>query len=345
MMTAVQRIRALLRGDACDRLPVQPLIMMLAAQHAGVRYSDYCRDGRVLAKAQIQFARDYDIDVVTACSDPTRELIDIAGEESIEWFDDQPPAIREDRAALADKSRIESLRLPDPHAPGRMNDRLQAITIMAKVCGGQKSVCGWVEGPLALAADLRGINAVMTDLLDDPEYVMRLMDIAVDTAIAFGREQARCGADTIGMGDAAASLIGPRFYRQFVLERERRVLAALKQAGAITRLHICGQTGPIMADMATLPADIYELDFPVDLARARQILGPERVILGNVSTIGELLNGTQESVAAAAARCHRVCGRFHVVGAGCEVSPRTPRENLRALIRYGLTHTPEGTPA
>lgn len=76
------------------------------------------------------------------------------------------------------------------------------------------------------------------------------------------------------------------------------------------------------------------------LETARQILGPDRVILGNVSTIDDLLNGTPDDVYNAAAYCHKVCGRYHIVGAGCEVSPRTPPEKLRAMVRYALEHKP-----
>ena len=59
-----------------------------------------------------------------------------------------------------------------------------------------------MEGPLAESADLRGINTVMLDLM----------------AMSFAREQVKDGADIIGVGDAASSLIGPELYRGVVLE-------------------------------------------------------------------------------------------------------------------------------
>jgi MtaA/CmuA family methyltransferase len=314
--------------------------MLFAAKHAGIPYGDYCRDGRLMAQAQIAFAEDYQIDVVTGCSDPAREVVDIAGEGSVRWFDDQPPAIDESLAALSDKKRLETFELPDPTKPGRMNDRILGQDVMVKEVGAHKSVCGWVEGPLSLAAELRGINNIMTDFIDDPDFVDRLLEFTADVAILYGKEQAKHGVDTIAMSDAAASLMGPRFYRRYLLPQQMRVLMALRSFGVITRLHMCGQTGPLIADMRTLPADIFELDFPVDLVKARETLGPEKTILGNVSTIGDLMNGTPEIVSRAARRCHEICGRYHVVGAGCEVSPRTPPENLRAMVEYGLTHTP-----
>jgi uroporphyrinogen-III decarboxylase len=93
--------------------------------------------------------------------------------------------------------------------------------------------------------------------------------------------------------------------------------------------------------MRELPVDIYEIDFPANLQRVRRELGADRVICGNVSTITDLLEGTPERVYEACRRCHEECGRFHVVGGGCEVSPLTPPENLRAMFRYAREHRPE----
>jgi uroporphyrinogen-III decarboxylase len=89
--------------------------------------------------------------------------------------------------------------------------------------------------------------------------------------------------------------------------------------------------------MKELAVDIYELDFPVDLAKAKPILG-SRVISGNVSTVTTLLKGTPREVYDAVSQCHAVCGRHFIVGSGCEVSPLTPLENLRALVSYAQEH-------
>jgi uroporphyrinogen-III decarboxylase len=103
---------------------------------------------------------------------------------------------------------------------------------------------------------------------------------------------------------------------------------------------MCGRTDDLLPVMRRLPVDIWELDYPVDLARAREILGPDRIILGNVSTVGVMLTGTPEEVYAAAAECHATCGPRHIVGTGCEVPPETPPENLAALVAYARDHRP-----
>ena len=104
---------------------------------------------------------------------------------------------------------------------------------------------------------------------------------------------------------------------------------------------MCGRTDSLFTQMAELPADIYEIDFPANLQLARDQLGAMRVLAGNVSTITDLMQGTPEKVYAACRRCHEICGRYFIVGAGCEISPLTPPENLRAMVAYAREHKPE----
>ena len=130
------------------------------------------------------------------CSDPAREVIDITGEDSVKWFEDQGPVIDEQRAALLDKARLDGRKVPDPHREGRMHDRIRAIEICRHELRGETSVVGWVEGPLALAQELRGLTRVMTDVVDDPAFVRDLMDFTSEAAIVYAAAQIEAGADT-----------------------------------------------------------------------------------------------------------------------------------------------------
>ena len=53
-----------------------------------------------------------------------------------------------------------------------------------------------------------------------------------------------------------------------------------------------------------------------------------------------MTDAAKKEVYQAAAACHRLCGPRHIVGTGCEVSPETPPENLRALVAYARDHAP-----
>jgi MtaA/CmuA family methyltransferase len=340
-MTSIERIHAALEGRPVDRLPAQPMVMMFAAKHAGMEFIDYTKDGRKMAEAQLRVAEDFGLDCLLTCSDPAREVIDIDGEGSVDWFSDQGPAINESRAALTDKLKLKGWKVPDPWKPGRMFDRINAITIMREKAGKGMSIVGWVEGPLALGAELRGLNNVMVDFIDDPAFVRDLLDFTAETAIQYAFAQIAAGVDTIGMSDAAASLIGPPLYREFLVKRQERVLSAIKakHPEILTRLHMCGNTTSLFDQMKTLPVDIYEIDFAAKFSEARGGIGEGRTLCGNVSTITDLLEGSPDTVYEACRSCHEAAGANYIVGAGCEVSPLTPPENLRAMIAYAREHT------
>ena len=342
-MTSIERVRRVIRGEPVDRLPAQPMTMMFSAKHAGIPFIDYTKDGRKMAEAQLKYVEDYELDCLLTCSDPAREVIDIAGDASVDWFTDQGPAINEERAALSDKLQLRTYKVPDPLGGGRMHDRVKSIEIMREKAGPGMSIVGWVEGPLALAAELRGLNTIMLDFGDDPEFVRDLLRFSADVAIAYAPAQIAAGADTIGMSDAAAGLIGPTLYEEFLWEEQKRVYDTIKKnhPDVLLRQHMCGRIDRLYPKMAELPVDIYEIDFPANLALAREQLGPTRTLMGNVSTITDLLEGTPEMVYEACRRCHETCGKYFIVGAGCEVSPLTPPENLRAMIRYAQDHKPE----
>ena len=222
----------------------------------------------------------------------------------------------------------------------RMSDRVRGVELLRQKAGEEKLVEGWVEGPCALAADLRGLNTLMTDFLDDPRFVHELMEFAVEVGIRFGHAQIEAGADLIGVGDAAASLVGPRLYQDFVINYERKLIQDLQQRGAKVRLHICGNTRRILASMATIRVEQVDLDWMAPLSEAREQMGPEQVLAGNIDPVRVLQNGTPASIGAALDECHQQAGGRYIVSAGCEVPRGTPAVNLQAMVEYARNHVP-----
>jgi len=337
-MTSRERILGLLAGSPVDRLPLMPITMMFAADQVGVKYGRYVSDFRVLAEAQVATAERFGLDYVSCISDPTREATDLGA--AVKFFDDQPPAIDEAHALLADKAALGRLRVPDPTAGGRMLDRVRAADLLRKRVGRSLLVEGWVEGPCAEGADLRGLNTLMLDFFDDPPFVRDLFAFAVEMELAFAEAQVQAGADLVGIGDAASSLVGPRLYAEFVWPQQKRLVDGLHAMGSRVRLHICGDTRTNLDLMGRLGCEIVDLDFPVPLAEARARMGPDQVLLGNLDPVRALRDGTPESVRAALAACHQAAGPRYVLGAGCEVPRGTPAANLLALADYARAPGP-----
>ena len=337
-MNGRERILAHLADRPVDRLPLMPITMMFACAQIGARYRDYCTDYRVLVEGQIRTAEAFGFDYVNTMSDPAREAADCGA--VVEYFDHQPVAIVEDQALLADKTRLASLKIPNPLGGGRMSNSLKGLGLFKERVGKDKIIEGWVEGPIAEGADLRGINTLMTDFFDDPAFVRDLFAFVIEMELRFAHEQLKAGADVIGVGDAAASLVGPAIYDDLVWPYEKKLVDGIHALGGKVRLHICGNTRRILEGMGKLGCDIVDLDSLAPIAEARQKMGPHTILLGNLNPVTVLRNGDPAGVTAAIAECHRQAGAPFIVGAGCEVPRDTPAENLRALCAYAHNHQP-----
>ena len=335
-MNGHDRILATFNGLPVDSLPLMPITMMFAADQIGVPYGQYAADYRKLVEGQLRTAEKFDFDYVSCISDPAREAADCGA--TIQYFDNQPPAVDETKSLLADKTVLGRLEAPDPLAGGRMHDRIQAAALFRHRVGGDKLIEGWIEGPCAEAADLRGINRLMTDFYDDPAFVRDLFDFVLALELEFARAQVDAGVDLIGVGDAAASLVGPQIYEEFVRPYQQKMSDALHAMGTRVRLHICGNIRRILPGVGSLGCEMVDIDSMVPLMQARQEMGPAVVLAGNIDPVKTLRNGRPESITAAIAECHRQAGPRYIVGAGCEVPRDTPEVNVRALTTYARSH-------
>jgi MtaA/CmuA family methyltransferase len=336
-MNGRERLLAALRGEPTDTLPHVPISMMIAARGIGAPYGAYVRDARIHARGQLAFAEAWDVDHVSAISDPTSEAEDLGA--IVIHHEDQPPAIDERQALLADKGAL--LRLARRPPGPRMTKRLETLRLLREGAGGERLVEGWIEGPAAEACDLRGINAFMMDLLEDPAFVRDLFALVFENAMAFARLQREAGAEVMGVGDAASSLVGPDLYRELIWEWQRRYVEALHAMGLLVRLHICGNVEPLLPMLAEVPADQVDLDAMVSLRSARAALGPRRLLAGNLDPVRVLQDGTPADVERALRSCLEQAGATrYAVNAGCEVTRDTPAANLEAMRRFARAGSP-----
>jgi MtaA/CmuA family methyltransferase len=323
------RMTRRLRGEPVDRPPNFDILMTFAAHYIGQPLSRYYLDYRVLSEANFAVQQAFALDILQAISDPYREADDFGVE--IEFPEDNLP-IRK-APLLIEPAGLNRLKTPDPSTGRRMSDRLAAVRYMRQQAGGEIPVMGWVEGALAEAAVLRGDSALLLDLYDRPDWVHDLLERCVEVEIAFARAQVEAGADIIGLGDAIASQVSPHMYQQFALPYEQRIFAAVREMGALARLHICGNTTHILAPMAQSGADIIDLDWMVDIRQAAETYGDYPVTCGNFDPVAVMLQGTPEEVREATLYCLRWGGPRTISGAGCEIPDRTPHENLLAQVQ------------
>ena len=326
-MNSLGRYLGVLKGERVDFLPRLPILMQFAAEYIGSNYGAFASDYRVLVEANLRCAGDFGFEQVSAISDPFRETQGFGAE--IVYVTDGVP--RCPHPPLEHSKDLSSLKRPDPLLSERMLDRVNAVRTYKEQVGGEYSIMGWIEGPAAEAADLRGATNFLIDLLDDEPFAAELMDLCLKVGIDFGRAQVEAGADTIGIGDAIASQVSPDLYERLIQPREKKMVQALKSMGVTVRLHICGDTTHLLPGISELGIDIMDVDHMVDMSTVRRELGEDMVLAGNIDPVGAVRLGTPGSITESIRNIYREVGNPYMVTAGCEIPPGTPEENLKAL--------------
>jgi len=326
-MTPKERIYAILKGGSYDRPAVTPIFMAWSANFIGRTYRDYYLDGDVLVQAQLAVTRAFNLDQISAISDPWREASAYGME-----FEYPPEGVgRPKEVFIKTQDDISKVKPFDIENAERTKQRIESVRKMAAEVGQTHSVLGWVEGPLAEYGDLRGVEHAMLDLIDKPELFIKAGEIIIQNEIIFAVAQVKAGADMIGVGDSAASLIAPSMYAELILPLEQKLFAAIHEAGAAVKLHVCGNIKNIVQHMATSGTDIIDVDWMVPLAKARELAGPQVTLCGNFNPAGVLFEGSPQDVAEAARQCLKAVPDKFILMPGCEVPPATPEQNIRAF--------------
>lgn len=325
-MNSYQRVMNRLAGKAVDRIPNLNIFMMMPAKLLGIPYGEYVSDYRKLTEGVLYCYEEFETDCYCVVSDPMREAEGF-GAKVVIPADNVPfspdPFIK-------DISDISKLKVTDSVNCKRMEDRLEAIRVLSEKAAGEIPVIGWVEGAFAESCDLMDISNAMITLLDEPDAMQELLDICQKQAISFALEQIRCGADIIGVGNAASSLISPDLYEEFVLPHDLELFRAIHDAGAKVKLHICGNITEKLPLIAKTGADIVDCDYMVPLKKAAEILPETLCINGNIDPVA-ILQGTKESIFGEVKNCLDISPR-QFISAGCEIPRDTAPENVKYMV-------------
>ena len=144
----------------------------------------------------------------------------------------------------------------------------------------------------------------MMDLIDDEGFACELMDVCVEVGIAFARAQVNAGVDTVGIGDAVASLVNPHTYDKLIQPREKQIVKSIKKMGARVKLHICGNITHLLPGIADLGIDILQVDHMVKLSTVRDTVGDRVTIAGNMDPVACIMDGEPAMI--------KKCGSKHL---------------------------------
>ena len=323
----------LLKGNINkERVFFRPILMHFAARFNNTTYGKFASDYKVLVESNIRAMEYFDTDMVSLISDPYRETSAFGA--PIEYIDEGVPRCLE--KIVKTMHDVKNLPTPDVFKCERTLDRIKGAEYFQKLLKGSIPVSGWIEGPLAEACDLTGVSEMLLNLMIDPDFSNTLMDKCLITAKNFAKAQIEAGCDLIGIGDAICSQIDKDSYDLYVKDRHRELIAYVHECDASVKLHICGNVTHLLESLKELNADIVDLDWQVDIGHAREILGSEVVLGGNINPVLVQDKSEEEVYTLSRRLVDNYKDQKYLLAAGCEITVLTPYQNLMAMRKASI---------
>jgi uroporphyrinogen-III decarboxylase len=122
-------------------------------------------------------------------------------------------------------------------------------------------------------------------------------------------------------------------YSDFAWKPEKMLTDEVQDYGIPLSIHICGNTTSIIQQMAATGARILEIDWQVDMGKAREQIPADTVLMGNINPSDPMVFGTENDVEEAVRKIITATGGKGVfISTGCAMGRNTPPENFRAMI-------------
>ena len=197
----------------------------------------------------------------------------------------------------------------------------------------ETAVLGFAGGPFTLSAYVcegrpsRSFISVRRLRAEHPAAFEQLLDAFTDVLVEYVEFQVDAGADVIQLFDTYAGLLSPADYREFMLPRHREILEAVDVPTIIFARNMGANLG-LLSDSG---ADVVSLDWTVDIAAAREQLGDDVAVQGNLDPA--LLYGDPETVRQRTRAVIEAAGDSgHILNLGHGVDRNTPVENVAAFF-------------
>ena len=186
---------------------------------------------------------------------------------------------------------------------------------------------------------LRGMENLMMDFLDHPDFVRRLLRSIADYNIAHFTEALKYDIDAVYFGDdwgqQTGLQMGLRLWRQFIFPELKRMYSLVRDAGKCVFIHSCGKVDELFDDLTGIGLNCFN-PFQPEVMDVFDILKKYRGRLafhGGLSTqrtlpygsVDDVINATRKLLGAGA-------DGGYVFAPAHAVEGDVPLENMLAFI-------------
>jgi uroporphyrinogen decarboxylase len=253
---------------------------------------------------------------------------------------------------VRDEAAVKALQVPDLN---KLKYVFDAVTSIRRALNGRVPLIGFSGSPWTLAcymvegAGSDDYRLVKTMLYSRPDLMHHMLDINADAVAAYLNAQIDAGAQAVMIFDSWGGVLADGAFQAFSLAYTARVLAQLKREHdgvKIPRIVFTKGGGLWLKQMQTLDCEVLGLDWTVNLAQARALVGDTHALQGNLDP--NVLFAPPDQVAAEARKVldsfgapHRGegAGAGHIFNLGHGISQHTPPENVTALVDAVHAHS------
>ncbi|MGQ4650171.1 uroporphyrinogen decarboxylase [Lyngbya aestuarii] len=211
----------------------------------------------------------------------------------------------------------------------------EILQALRQEVGNEAAVLGFVGAPWTLAAyaiegkSSKNYSIIKGMAFSEPAMLHQFLGKIADSIAAYVCYQIDNGAQVVQMFDSWAGQLSPQDYETFALPYQQQVVRQVKATHPDTPLilYISGSAG-VLERMAQSGVDIVSVDWTVDMAEARQRLGSQMKVQGNMDP-GALF-GSKDFIRDRILDNIRKAGnQGHIFNLGHGVLPGTPEDNVR----------------
>jgi uroporphyrinogen decarboxylase len=164
---------------------------------------------------------------------------------------------------------------------------LETVRLLSTELPSSVPLIGFSGAPFTVASYLiegapsRDFAKVKSLMHSEPDLWHQLVGRLGDMATAFLRAQVAAGAQALQLFDSWAGCLSPSEYERFVLPGIRRIISELSDLDVPVILFGVG-TGELLGQMASAGPSVMGIDWRVPLDVARQRLGSDIALQGNL---------------------------------------------------------------
>lgn len=343
-LTPKERVLKLLKKEPIDTMPFfsgMGMVVMPGIKKSGFNFPTIHTSAERMAWSAIWSARLMNFDCVVIPYDMTMESEAMGNEISL--YADSEDILY---PTIPNKiwSSLDDVVVPDKiWEKGRLPILSEAIKIIKENAPELPIGC-WQLGPFTQAGQVLELDLMLKGVFKQKEKVEEVLDKLSDMIIDIGKHLQAAGCDYITLREpgVAADLLSPRTFKQFIQPRLTRILAAWDSPKL---LHICGKTEPLLEMMNQCGADGLTVDTKCDVKKAREILGPDVLFMGNVDTYTMTCDEKTPKETTIAHIKAMIDDGVDAVMPGCDLWPAIIEENMKACVETTHDYGRKASPA